>query len=219
MDLAINHTCTSSTGDHDLRGWYLALAWNVRAHGRPAFCNESGRERRHRNDDGVHRRKQGWLWCAAGGFWTWHSWDGCEGIDDADYDAPGQEFLKPMADFFSSQPFWQLAPNHTALTVRDRDLISAVLVEPDRATVIGYVCTPASGAEVVGATAELRLPDGEYEVTCLDPTDLGSVDICTHTSPGIRRQVQIDLPSFRDDLIVQIRRTKGRARTLMPGTE
>ena len=54
----------------------------------PAFCNESGREKRHGNNDGVHRRKQGWLWCTAGCFWTWHSWDGCEGIDETDYVAP-----------------------------------------------------------------------------------------------------------------------------------
>jgi hypothetical protein len=73
-------------------------------HGKPAFNNETGREKRHRNDDGVHRRKQGWLWNAHGAFWTWHSWEGCEGIDDAAYRGPGAEFNKPMSDFFQSLP-------------------------------------------------------------------------------------------------------------------
>ncbi len=64
IDLAINHTCTSSSNErHDLRDWYLALARNTRSHGKPAWCNESGRENRRGNNDGVHRRKQGWLWC------------------------------------------------------------------------------------------------------------------------------------------------------------
>ena len=53
------HTCTSSTERHDLKDWYLALARNTRSYGKPAFCNESGREKRHGNNDGVHRRKQG----------------------------------------------------------------------------------------------------------------------------------------------------------------
>jgi predicted amidohydrolase len=219
MDLAINHTCTSSSARHDLRAWYLAVARNARAHGKPAFCNESGRERRHGNDDGVHRRKQGWLWCASGGFWTWHSWDGCEGIDDVNYSAPGQEFLKPMADFFFSLPFWKLAPNHTALTIRDRDLVSAVLAEADRASTVGYVCTPHSGTQVNGVPAKVRLPDGRYQITFLAPADLSVIGTQTHASPGLGREISIVLPAFVDDLIVQIERVEERDRTSIPGTQ
>jgi hypothetical protein len=218
MGLAINHTCTSSTEDHDLRAWYLAVAANTRAHGKPAFCNESGREGRHHNDDGVHRRKQGWLWCAAGGFWTWHSWDGCEGIDEVDDHAPGQEFLKPMADFFRSLPFWRLAPNHTALSVRDRGLVSAVLAEADRATVVGYLCTPGSGQRIEAATAKLRLPDGAYRIVYVRPADLSLVDARTFSSPGLRDPIEIDLPAFVDDLAIHITCLEQRARTAMPGT-
>jgi len=219
MDLAINHTCTSSTPRHDLRAWYLAVAMNLRAHGKPAFCNESGRERRHKNDDGIHRRKQGWLWCASGGFWTWHSWDGCEGIDETDYRAPGQEYLRPIAEFFQSLPFWRLAPNHTALAVRDCELVSAVLAEADRATVIGYVCTAKSGAPITGATAGVRLPDGVYRITFLAPENLSILGTLVHTSRGLGDEAAIELPAVIDDLAVKIERIQQHTRTLTQGTQ
>ncbi|RPI00182.1 MAG: DUF4038 domain-containing protein, partial [Calditrichaeota bacterium] len=77
MDIAVVHTCTGMQNDYDLEYWYLNIARNIRQHGKPAFNNESGREKRHQNDDPIHRRKQAWLFAAAGAFWTWHSWDGC----------------------------------------------------------------------------------------------------------------------------------------------
>jgi predicted amidohydrolase len=218
IDLAINHTCTSSTARHGLRAWYLAVARNTRAHGKPAFCSESGRERRHGNDDGVHRRKQGWLWCTCGGFWTWHSWDGCEGIDDADYVAPGQAFVRPMAEFFRSLPFWRLAPNYTALACDEGEPIVAALADPERETVVGYVCTPRTGEQVGPVRAGLRLPDGEYRLTFLRPADLSIVETRTHRSPGLREEVQIELPAFTDDLAVQIECLRRGARRRMPGT-
>ena len=219
MDLAINHTCTSSTDRHDLRHWYLALARNARAHGKPAFCNESGREGRHQNDDGVHRRKQGWLWCASGGFWTWHSWDGCEGIDDVTYHAPGEEYVLPMSWLFQCLPFWRLAPNHTAISVRDPHLIAAVLAEPDRSLIIGYVCAPESGATVAGAQAWLRLPDGEYRIAFVSPADLATHEVRSHESPGLRQECAIALPTFSDDLLIKVERTRDSAQTLIPGTQ
>src|ERR1019366_7422451 len=79
MDLALVHTCTSSTPRDDLQYWYLALAHNTRSWGKPAWANETGREIRHKNDDGVNRRKQAWIWGAAGDYWEWHSWGGLEG--------------------------------------------------------------------------------------------------------------------------------------------
>ncbi len=219
MDLAVNHTCTSSTDRHGLREWYLAVARNTRAHGKPAFCNESGREKRHRNDDGVHRRKQGWLWCASGAFWTWHSWDGCEGIDDADYRAPGEEFLKPMAEFFRSLPFWRLSPDHTALTIKNPKQVTAVLAEADRVTVAGYICAPVSGGQISGITAGLRLPDGKYQISFLRPADLSVIEVRTHASPGLRKEVPIELPAFTDDLAVKIERIQQNQRTVVPGTQ
>jgi len=204
IDLAINHTCTSSR--HDLRDWYLALARNTRAHGKPAFCNESGREKRHGNDDGVHRRKQGWLWCAAGGFWTYHSWEGCEGIDDPDYRGPGQEFMKPLADFFQALPFWTLEPNYTSLRLEDPALISAALADAARSTVVAYVCAPRTGASVAGAAASLRLPEGRYRLAFLAPANLAAIETRELRSPGTHEALPAPLPEFTDDLVLRVER-------------
>ena len=219
MDLAINHTCTGSTERHDLKDWYLALARNTRSHGKPAWCNESGRENRHGNNDGVHRRKQGWLWCAAGCFWTWHSWDGCEGIDDVNYRAPGAEFLRPMADYFKALPFWELNPNHTAMTIDRPDLTWATLAHPDRSVVAMYACVRTTGQTVAGASAQVRLPDGNYRITFQNPADLTVLGTYDHPSGGLGKVDRIPLPQFKDDLIVTVQRVKSFGRTRMPGTQ
>ena len=219
MDLAINHTCTSSTARHDLQDWYLAVARNTRSHGKPSFCNESGRESRHKNDDGIHRRKQGWLWCAAGGFWTWHSWDGCEGIDEIDYTAPGEQYLAPMAAFFRTLPFWRMTPNFTALTVSHPDLVTAVLAEPERETVLAYLCSRTSGQFIGPTRAEVRLPAGEYQVDFITPSELHPVKTQPLVSASLGMLNPLELPAFQDDLAVIIRRDVAHAAGPMPGTE
>jgi hypothetical protein len=219
IDLAINHTCTSSTPRHDLKDWYLALARNTRSHGKPAWCNESGRENRHGNDDGIHRRKQGWLWCTAGGFWTWHSWDGCEGIDDVSYRAPGSEFLRPMAEFFQALPFWELNPNHTALTTGDADLVWAALAHPDRSAAVMYLCTRPTGGRVTGASIQARLPNGNYRLTFQSPADLAVLGAFDFSSTGLGQVRSIPLPDFTDDLIITATIAAPAKRTRMPGTQ
>jgi len=218
LDLAINHSCTSSTARHDLRDWYLAVARNTRAHGKPAWCNESGREQRHRNDDGVHRRKQGWLWYAAGCFWTWHSWDGCEGINDRTYRAPGEEFLRPMAQTFRALPFWRMNPNQTAAVVNEATLVQATLATAERDGVLVYCCTRETGQAVSGASATLHLPDGTYRLSFLKPADGSTFETRTHVSKGLGQDVRLALPPFTDDLAVRIERTQTTDRTLVPGT-
>ncbi len=219
VGLAINHSCTSSTGRHGLRDWYLSVARNTRSHGKPAWCNESGRERRHQNDDPIHRRKQGWLWNAAGCFWMYHSWEGCEGIDDAEYRGPGQEFLRPMADFWRSVPFWQLDPNHTAFTLADTTLVMAALADPDRQLTVAYVCTEKSGAIARGQTASLRLPGGDYGVSFIRPADNTPLAQQSLVTKGLHDVHPITLPDFRDDLIVKVARINKGDSVLLPGTE
>ena len=217
VGLAINHSCTSSTDRHGLHDWYLAVARNTRSHGKPAWCNESGREKRHRNDDPVHRRKQGWLWYAAGCYWTHHSWEGCEGIDDVDYRGPGQEFLKPMADFWSGLPFWQLDPNHTAFTPAD-GLVSATLSDAGRRLTVAYICTERSGEQVRGRSARLRLPGGTYEVTFVKPAENTPLGKHSVTTKGLNETPILPLPAFTDDLAVKVVRIKDGDGTPLPGT-
>ncbi|MCC7144876.1 MAG: DUF4038 domain-containing protein [Phycisphaeraceae bacterium] len=219
MDLAITHTCTGSTAAWPLKSWYLAVARNSRSHGKPAFNNETGREVRHQNDDGVHRRKQGWLWCAAGGFWTWHSWDGCEGIDDPNYRGPGHEFVEPMARFFRGMPFWKMEPDFTALIGNDLRLIQASLAEPNRAQAMVYLCTGKTGQTVETASLRLRLPDGRYELLFINPADLAELGRTTHESKGLHYVASLSLPDFTDDLVVYVRRTQAHESTLIPGTQ
>ena len=219
IDMAINHTCTSSSERHDLEDWYLALARNTRSHGKPAWCNESGRENRHGNNDGVHRRKQGWLWCAAGCFWTWHSWDGCEGIDDVNYRAPGAESLRPMAEHFAALPFWNLSPNYTALTTSRPEIVWATLAVPDRSIAITYLCTRLTGQPVTGASLQVRLPNGNYRLTFQNPADLTVLGTQDYTSGGLNHVETILLPDFADDLIVTARIAKPAQRKRMPGTQ
>jgi hypothetical protein len=219
VGLAINHSCTSSSERHPLDAWYLSVARNTRSHGKPAWCNESGRERRHGNDDGVHRRKQAWLFNAAGCYWTHHSWDGCEGIDDAVYRAPGSEYLKPLADFWQSVPFWTLNPNHTALAVSMPGLISAALADSDRRLTIAYVCTPTSGAAVSAAEVAIRLPPGQYAVRYIRPADNKPVGRHELTSTGLNRPHTLTLPDFIDDLVIVVSRQKAGQRQPLPGTQ
>jgi predicted amidohydrolase len=219
VDLAINHSCTSSTARHGLRDWYLAVARNTRAHGKPAWCNESGREQRHQNDDGVHRRKQGWLWGAAGCFWTWHSWDGCEGINDLNYRAPGEESLRALAQGFRGLPFWRMNPNETAVVVNEPELVQATVTTAERDFLLTYCCTPETGRAVSDATAILRLPDGAYRLVFIRPADGAVRERRDHLSKGLGQPVRIALPSFTDDLALRIEGTTARERTDLPGTQ
>ncbi len=219
VDLAINHTCTSSTPRHDLRDWYLAVARNTRAHGKPAWCNESGRERRHGNDDGVHRRKQGWLWYAAGCFWTWHSWDGCEGINDRAYRAPGEEYLRPMVETFRTLPFWRMNPCQTAAVVDDAALVQATLATSERVCLLVYCCTRETGQAVSGTGLRLRLPDGAYRLALLRPADGAVLENRDWVSKGLGQEDKLALPSFMDDLAVRIERKEATQRTTFPGAQ
>ncbi len=218
MDLAIVHTCTSSTPSHPLKDWYQSVARNVRSYGKPAFNNESGREQRHHNDDPVHRRKQGWIWCASGGFWTWHSWEGCEGIDDAGYRGPGAEYLRPMSDFFRSIAFWRLNPNYTVFAVDNPAVIGTSAADAVRELAVIYLCTPESGAKAAPFKARIRLPAGAYRVEFIDPVDLSGVGSVEFESRNLGTIGQVGVPAFTDDLLVKIVNLRAAERSPLPGT-
>jgi hypothetical protein len=219
MDLAIVHTCTGSTEKHDLLWWYLSVARNTRQYGKPAFNNESGREIRHKNDDPVHRRKQGWLWSAAGCFWTYHSWEGCEGINDLNYFGPGQEFLRNMSLFFNSQPFWKMSPNYTSCQIRDNALIATTLSDPESAITLTYCCTPKSDETARDKKAFLRLPNGEYNISFISPISLNEVKSILYESASLGNVAEIDIPDFKDDILIKIEKITNKERTIIKGTE
>jgi hypothetical protein len=218
MGMAIVHTCTGSIPEYDLDKWYNAIARNTRAHGKPAFNNESGREIRHKNDDGVHRRKQSWLSNTAGCFWTHHTWDGCEGINDTTYVSPGQEFLRPLSNFFQSIPFWTLQPNYTVCQVSNDSIILNTLCDAGRDLGISYLCTRKTGEKVGGLHAAFRLPNGTYRIEFIHPARNEKISEQKVVSSGLRNQYLVKLPEFTDDLLLKITKTKTEEKTVIPGT-
>ncbi len=222
MDMALIHHCTGSIPTFDLRDWYLAIARNLRVYGKPAFNNETGRENRHKNDDPVHRRKQLWLAAAAGGYTTWHSWDGCEGIENATYVAPGQEFAAPYARWWSAQQFWRIDPDFTAVQLppddpRRDELVPVALASSSRELILAYLFTRTTGTTVPDGRLQLRLPDGDYRVEFFRPSDGTQVGKpTTHVTRGLRTQDPVALPPFADDLALRITRIVTRDQTAIP---
>jgi hypothetical protein len=208
MDLALVHTCTSSTPRDDLEHWYLAVARNTRSWGKPAFADESGREVRHQNDDGVNRRKQTWIWGAAGDYWEWHTWGGCEGIDDPNYHGPGEEFMPAFARFFEALPFWEMAPNETVAQVLTPGIIESVLSQYDGSEAVAYFCTRETGRQIDGAQIGLRLREGHFRLDFVEPAT-GRVTSSQYHEARAGVSV-ITLPVFRDDLAVHIIRLAGK---------
>lgn len=219
MGMSIVHTCTGSTEAHDLRDFYLAVARNTRSYGKPAFNNETGRENRHKNNDPIHRRKQAWIWYAAGCHWTWHSWEGCEGIDEPGYNGPGQEFLKPAITFFRALPFWKMNPNFTVCNIHSDQMFAVTLAESSRQTNVTYLCTRKTGEQVSGQTAKIRLPDGVYRVSFIRPGTLEIIKTIDFQSSGLGHLYDLPLPDFTDDLVVKMEKIKLMDKTVIKGTE
>lgn len=224
MDLALVHTCTGNQPAYDLRDWYLAIARNLRVFGKPVFNNETGREIRHKNDDPVHRRKQLWIAAAAGGYTTWHSWDGCEGIDDPNYHAPGESFVRPFVDWWTNQDYWRVDPVESTVQLSSSDplreeLIPVALASPERDLVLTYLFTRNAGIGVAEAQVRLRVPNGTYQVDYYDPANGEPVATTLQfESKGLWRQNLVTLPPFTDDLALRIRLVKSSQRTLIEGT-
>jgi hypothetical protein len=219
MGMAVVHTCTGSAAEYDLDQWYNAIAKNTRAHGKPAFNNESGREIRHKNDDGVHRRKQAWLFNTAGCFWTHHTRDGCEGINDTSYVSSGQEFLKPMSDFFQSLPFWTFNPNYTVCQMSTDSLIQNTMCDERRKNGIFYVCSKTTGQKIAGAKALFRLPSGTYRIEFFNPARNEKISEQNIVSTNLRNQYPVEFPEFTDDVVLKMTNIKSGDKSIIPGTQ
>lgn len=218
MDMAIVHTCTGNQEKYDLEHWYLNIAKNTRQYGKPAFNNESGREIRHKNDDPVHRRKQAWLFSNSGCFWTWHSWDGCEGINDTSYFASGWQYLKPMKQYYESIAFWTLEQNNTVCTTRNNNLVFATMSAPERNLSVMYCCSKEKTETIQNSKACIRIKDGVYQISFINPANLERIGEMEFVSEGLRNEYEIALPVFQDDLLIEIKEKTAKIKTLIDGT-
>lgn len=218
MDMAIVHTCTGNQKKYDLEYWYLNIAKNTRQYGKPAFNNESGREIRHKNDDPIHRRKQGWLFSNSGCFWTWHSWDGCEGINDTSYFASGWEYLKSMRAYYESIIFWKLEQNNTVCIMKDNDLVYSTMSTPQREISVMYCCTRETSRHIQKSKAYVKIKDGIYQISFINPSNMERIGKIEFMSDGLRNEYEISLPNFNDDLLVEIKEKNAKDKTLIEGT-
>ncbi|WP_373514342.1 DUF4038 domain-containing protein [Persicitalea sp.] len=218
MDLAVVHTCTGNQPQYDLADWYLSIARNTGQYGKPAFNNESGREMRHKNDDPIFRRKQGWVFANSGCFWTWHSWDGCEGINDTTYFAAGYESLVPMVNYYQSIPFWKMEQNFTLFKLDADNLVSAVMATPDRDLAVIYCAAKQSQQRVPALKAAVRIKNGTYAVRFLEPATLKVVQAAEFRSKGLQNLTELALPPFQDDLLIEITAETAEKKSLIEGT-
>ena len=219
MDLAVVHTCTGNQERYDLEDWYHAIARNTGQYGKPAFNNESGREVRHKNDDPIFRRKQGWIFANSGCFWTWHSWDGCEGIDDTTYFAAGYESLRPMVEYYNKLPFWKMEQNFTLGKLADSSLVSAVMATPDRDVSVIYCAARQSNQRVAATQAYVRLKNGTYVVRFLSPATLAVIQESEFKSKGLHVFSELAMPPFQDDILIEITAKIREKKQLIQGTQ
>ena len=219
MDMAVVHTCTGNQKNYDLEIWYQAIARNTGQYGKPAFNNESGREKRHTNDDPVFRRKQGWVFANSGCFWTWHSWDGCEGINDTTYFAAGYEYVRPMAEYYRSIPFWRLAQNFSLCQLADSRLVYGVMATPERDLAVVYCAARQSGETVAATQAHVRIKNGTYSVRFLEPATMKMVRETEFKSPGLQALSELAIPPFQDDLLIEISAKTKEKKKKIDGTQ
>jgi hypothetical protein len=66
---------------------------------------------------------------------------------------------------------------------------------------------------------KLRLPSGQYGVRYVHPADLSAAGAGSVKAEHVGRQVDLALPEFADDLLIEITRTGTGREQLVPGTQ
>ena len=200
MDLAINHSCTD---DSQLESRYHAIATRIHGYGKPAWCDETGRENRHGNNSGVHRRKQYWTWNICGDYWSYHSWEGCEGIEDLEYNGPGSEFLQFIRPFWEQTQWWKMQPADERI-LNDPQSQYKWCLASDKETVI-YMVNETEGAPTKEGTIELSIGAGSYSAVFYSPTDGTYLEKYQRAGYHTGGKLSLTHPAFVDDLVVYVK--------------
>ncbi len=211
MDIAINHSCTD---DSQLESRYHAIATRIHAYGKPAWCDETGRENRHGNNSGVHRRKQYWTWNICGDYWCYHSWEGCEGIDDLDYNGPGSEFLQFIRPFWEQAEWWKMQPANERVLNNPSSQYEWCLAS-DTETVV-YMVNEAENASTKEGNIELAIGAGPFTAVSYSPAD-GSY-YAPYKRAGYHPGGKLSLthPAFADDLVLYVKHDNRPQPALVP---
>ncbi len=208
MDLAVVHTPTADGENNSLKDWYLAIVRNMTFYNKPVLNARTGIEKIDSNNDPVHRRKQAWLWCTSGGYWTWNSLEGCEEIENLNYFGPGWQYLKPLSEYFNSLPFWKMNPNFTTINFRSNEIVSTCLADPEKEHLVAYCCTNRTNDYIRNEKMFVRLGNGTYEIKFLRPSDINPILTQRIIGTGSLIPVEIDVPDFSNDLLIHIERVR-----------
>ena len=119
-------------------------------------------------------------------------------------------WMKNLSEFLPSLDFVHLQPQADWIEHKPEHLVSAVLAKPARHYVAYLadereVSDPTAGQPIAGEIV-FHLPPGDYLASLYSPT-LGS------KSPGINvhggaQAAKLELPAFRHDIVVEVRRTQ-----------
>ncbi len=206
MDIAINHSCTD---DSQLESRYHAIATRIHQYGKPAWCDETGRENRHGNNSGVHRRKQYWTWNICGDYWSYHSWEGCEGIEDLDYNGPGCEYLKSIRPFWEQTEWWKMQPADERI-LNDPGSQYEWCLASGQETVI-YMVNEAEGASTAEGNIEIAVGMGPFEALFYSPTQGGYYSRFKRSGYHPGGKLSLTHPAFADDLVLYIKHARAPA--------
>ncbi|RLE65714.1 MAG: hypothetical protein DRJ38_03310 [Thermoprotei archaeon] len=199
VDVAIYHSCTGD-GDHGFPiSWYYEQATKIHKYNKPAWCDETGREVRHKNNDGVHRRKQYWTWYMAGDYTNYHSHGGCQDIESL-LKGPGEEYCKYITSFLEKIRWWEMNPKNETI-VSTPNVTGAFCLLSENECVV-YLYLEKTGGVCDGGTLNLRLPQATYSAKLYNPSD------GTYLEPKeliyTNNIVSINIPRFKDDLVVYL---------------
>ena len=213
VDVAINHWAKKNMKNK--LSIIYDIATRITKYDKPAWCDETARENRHDNNSSVHRRKQYWTWNMAGVYWSFHSWEGCEGIMDLQYNGPGHEYEPFIRPFWEKTEFWKMLPNNNLIR-NDPPTLYERCIASDEEIVIYMVNGPDDPGTLAvlpdnytdSGPIRVELPSGIFTAEFYNPangqyyTDYKETDI----SGG--QNVTLTFPTFNHDLVIYISKTR-----------
>lgn len=210
VDVAINHWARAN--DHGLNKIYT-IATRITGYSMPGWCDETAREGRHTNNCGIHRRKQYWTWNIAGAYWSYHSWEGCEGILDTSYNGPGSEYLQYIRPFWEKTKFWKMRPNNALITNNPPSLYERCIASDEE--IVVYMCNGPDDTNSLSeipdaitnsATIRMQLGEGSYTAEFYNPSDGTYYTAYRQTGIEGNKAVTLTFPTFNQDLVLYIKR-------------
>jgi hypothetical protein len=177
-----------------LDGFYRHYAMRLRRHGKPVYIDETGRVGvGQNNNDGIHRRKQYWIWAISGDYCNYHSEGGCYVSLDKE---PAEEYWPYLVAFWEDTEWWRMRPSPVPMRWEGSSQAKAyALMAPDSA--IFYLCTMQTAVEVGPGEIAVAMRPGQYILRFYVPSTGQYMPPISVQSDGWLR---VAVPAFVDDL-------------------